>query len=454
MSSSHTLVSNNEYNAMLDYISSADAQVLASREEAQRIAELVRQKEREVSAIKAEGRRLTEDAIRNLRDTFEENKERIRDSAGNEISRQSEDFDSALGEIVSSLSESSSKLRNLDSKLDSISQSFTEVFNAYSGKIENSKTRAESILNQLEQLISQIEELNPSKFHPQEYARLNVSRNMIRDSISHGDYNAAISTSQSNIRDASRLWATLIVDSEKYNAIFSDVSDRMIALNERFERLFSEESCLSVELNGETTEIDYNADFWSYGKLGGLRQIYNECETLLRSDSITMTQLEQLSRNVDTLDAQLTNCDESARKERAASLFVANTAMQLHGSLAGSGWYIADGSGYTDEDPRQPYHMQYEDGSGNTVSVVISPQEYGNPAFAIEVFSDDDALASITKDSVHVSLQNDGVEIESREVRHDCGNYSSAENFEQSAIKEAQQALRQRRQQVRQLNRG
>jgi len=449
MSSSHTLVSNNEYNAMLDYISRADAQILASRAEAERIADLVRQKQREVSEIKAEGRRLTEDAIQSLRATFEENKARIRDSARSEISRQSDDFDAALEGIVSSLSESSSRLHALDSKLDSISQSFTEVFNAYSEKIADSKTRAESILNQMEQLMSQIEQLNPSRFHPQEYVRLNVTRNMIRDSISYGDYNAAIATSQSSVRNASRLWATLIVDNEKYNAKFSDVSDRMIALKERFERLFSEESRLSVELNGETNEIDYNADFWSHGRLSELRQIHNECETLLRSDSITMAQLEELSRSVDMLDAQLTDCDESARKERAASLFVANTAMQLHSSLSGSGWYISDGSGYVDDDPRQPYHMQYEDNTGNTVSVVVSPQEYENPAFAIEVFSDDDALASITKDSVHVSLQNDGIEIESREVRHDCGNYSSAENFEQSAIREAQQALSQRRQQKR-----
>ena len=449
MSSSHTLVSSNEYNAMLDYISRADAQILASRDEAQRIADLVRQKQREVSEIKAEGRRLTEDAIQSLRATFEENKTRIKDSARSEISRQSENFDFALGEIISSLSESSSKLRGLDSKLDSISQSFTEVFNAYSEKIEDSKTRAESILHQLEQLMSQIEQLSPTKFHPQEYAGLNVSRSMISDNISQGDYNAAIASSQSGVRNASRLWATLIVDNEKYNAKFSDVSERMIALRERFERLFSEESRLSVELNGETNEIDYNADFWSHGRLSELQQIYNECENLLASDSLTMVQLEELSRNVDMLDAQITSCDESARKERAASLFVANTAMQLHSSLAGSGWYISDGSGYVGDDPRQPYHMQYEDNSGNTVSVVVSPQEYENPSFAIEVFSDDDALASITKDSVHVSLQNDGIEIESREVRHDCGNYSSAENFEQSAIKEAQQALSQRRQQRR-----
>ncbi len=449
MSSSHTLVSNNEYNAMLDYISRADAQILASRAESERIAELVRQKEREVSAIKAEGRKLTEAAIQSLRSAFEENKARIRADARSEISRQSEDFNSALGEIVSSLSESSSKLRGLDSKLESISQSFTEVFNAYAENIADAKTRAESILHQLEQLMSQIEQLNPLRFHPHEYAALNVSRNMVNDSISRGEYQASIGSLQHSVRNATRLWAALIVDNEKYNAKFSDVSDRMIALKERFERLSSEESRLSIELNGETNEIDYDADFWSHGRLSELRQIYNQCETLLRSDSITMAQLEELSRSVDMLDAQLTDCDESARKERAASIFVSNTAMQLHGSLAGSGWYISDGSGYVDDDPRQPYHMQYEDNSGNTVSVVVSPQEYENPAFAIEVFSDDDALASITKDSVHVSLQNDGVEIESREVRHDCGNYSSPENFEQSAIREAQQVLSQRRQQKR-----
>ncbi len=445
MSSSHTLVSNNEYNAMLDYIANADAQILASKEEAKRIAELVRQKEREISAIKDQGRRMTEAAIQGMRSVFAENKARIKDGVRSDISRQSEDFDSALNGIVSSLSQSSSRLHGLDTKLDSISQSFTDVFNAYSNKIADSKSRAESIQQQLEELMSQIEQLNPAKFRPQEYARLNVGRNMINNSISQGDFNAAIASSQSSVRNASRLWAALIVDNERYNAAFGDVSDRMIALKERFERLSSEESQLTVELNGETTEIDYNTEFWSHGRLGELQQMYNECERLLASDSLTATQLDELARSVNTLDAQLTNCDENARKERAASIFVANTAMQLHNSLSGSGWYISDGSGYVSDDPRQPYHMQYEDNAGNTVSVVVSPEEYENPSFAIEVFSDDDQLAAITKDSVHVYLQNDGVEIESREIRHDCGNYSSADNFEQNAIREAQQALNQRR---------
>ena len=449
MSSSHTLVSNNEYNAMLDNIARADAIVLASRAEAQRIEDLVRQKEREISAIQEEGRRLTNDAIHSLRTTFNENQSRIRNSVRSEISRQSDDFDAALDGIVSSLSASSSRLHALDSKLNTISETFTEAFNSYLEGLADSKARAESASQQLEELIAQIEQLNPTRFQPQEYARLSVSRNMIRDNIAQGAYNSAIASSQSSIRQASRLWAALIVENEKFNTKFEDVSTRMLSLKERFESLASEASRLSAEVNGEEREIDYNADFWSHGRFNELRRAFEGYERLLENDSLSMEQLEQLSQNINSLDAALTNCDDAARKERAASIFVANTALQLHNSLSNAGWYIADGSGYTDDDPRQPYHMQYEDNAGNTVSVVVSPQEYENPSFAIEVFSDDAERAKLTKESVHVSLQNDGVEIASREIRHDCGNYSSADNFEQSAIREAQQALNQRRHQQR-----
>lgn len=439
MSSNHTYVMNSEWEALQARIASGNAYVISRQNEADRIAQIAEERRRNSSAINELTQQSTRASIAALREEFDE----LCKKPGNispQITTQRERMDSELEGLQNTLENAEASLSGVDRQIDSIAAILNETFQELNSQADSKKEKAENILAELNNLIAQIEGMSPSRFAENEYARLISLRASIVSAVNSGDYQSAIIISQNSILDASRLIGQLVVANERYNSNYQRVSEQATRLRERIETLASESGILTAEFNGQPQEFDYDISFWSNGRFDRIRDMFSGVDEALNSDTCSMERLEELERDLRVLDANLTDCDLMARRERIGAVSAADMAIRIHSSLSDSGWNLDD-SGYHDGDERNPYAMNYNDGAGNRVSVVVAPENPEKPSFFIEVFSDDPYSAELTKDGVHATLEENGLEIESIERRNDCHLNPTPEAFVENATAEAMENM-------------
>lgn len=445
MSSNHTLVSSERWRNIQRDISCAEAYVINRKEEAERLSRLAEKRRRELEQIQTANRRTIQNAVNSLRNMYTVNANRLASQADSHLQEQVDGFGIQIDAFLSEINAAKIQVRVLDDKINDIAGNFNDVFQEWLSKENNVRNRSNTTMNELNSLIERIEDLSPQRFSPAEYEALVTLRSMINTNISAGDYQAAIMVSQSSILNASRLLVRLVAVNEGYNAEHTEVCRRFEGLKERIERLSSKDGVLIIDCNGEEQEYDYDISFWSDGQFDNIVSDAMRIETLLTGGELTQEQLRQIADDIEILDGNLSTCDELARKERAGAIAASDTSVQLYSALTACGWTLVE-SGYNSDDKRNPYAMIFEDGSGNIASIVVAPESPQTPSVAIEVFSDDEEIASVTKDGVQASLEEEDICIESSEHRDDCQLNPDADTFIANATEEAMEYINQRRQ--------
>lgn len=443
MSSNHTLVARDEWDAMQERITNANAYVLSQKEEARRIKELAAQRKREAAAIHSANQEIIRHSVASLRESFRDNVARLGSNIDSRLRSQGASFDSRLDELSNSVRITSNRISTLNQQIEDVASTYNDFFQAYLANESDRGKRAEATLNEVDRLLSLIETLSPQRFASAEYSRLISSRQSIQTAIDIGDSQAATVVAQNGVLNATRLLAHLQVANEQYNMLFEEVSEHALALQETIDNLSSKSGVLSFELNGAIQKFDYDISFWSKGKFDSLVLEFNRLLAQLHNGNCNLEQLSRLDEAIEVLRRKIENCDITARKDRAGAIAATDTILRLHNGLTNSNWNICE-SGY-DTDERGPYKMNYVDASGNVVSIVVYPDSPEVPGIIMEVFSENDELAAITKDGIHATLEEEGVSVGQREQRNDCRFNPTPNTFMSNAVEEARQRMAQQK---------
>jgi len=444
MSRDHTYVSRREWEAMKARVASAEAYILRRQEEASRIAALAASRRREAADIRATHQARVQQSVAQLRNAFQANVNRVKDQLTTELRSQAGALEGEIADMFTQINDTKVRISSMESRISQVAETYNAVFQELARSESDKERRAELVAAEVEHLILAMEGLSPERFVPTEYATLIAQRDNIRANITRGDSQAAIMVSQNSVIQGTQTLARLQLLNERFSQRVLEIKERASALRERIERFTSESGALSFEFNGVMQEFDYNIDFWSNGRFGELVGEFESLESLLNGDEIGLEQLEQIGQSLEVLDQNISVCDEMAREERCAALATADTVMRIHAGLNNSGWHLEE-SGYESDDERNPYTMNFDDGDGNTVSIVVSPSSPEGSEIFVEAFSDNEAMVEMTKDGVNALLEDQDITIEDTERSSDCHLYPDPQAFTQSALEEAREALEQRR---------
>lgn len=444
MSRDHTLVSRREWDAMRSRVASAEAYIIRRREEARRIADLAASRRREAADIRANHQMRVQQSVARLRHDFQANVDRVMSRISEDMRRQVGSFEQQIEDMLADISDSKTHISSLEQRINQVAETYNEVFQEIARSEGDQKRRAGLVEAEVERLIQAMEGLSPERFVPTEYANLMAQRDAIRTNIANDNNQAAMLVSQNSVLQATRTLARLQLLNERFSQRARDIRDRAATLRERIDRFLSETGALNFEFNGAMREFDYNIDFWSNGSFREIVGDFEHIESRLNEETLGLEQLEQLGQSLEIIDQNLSACDEKAREERCAALATADTVMRIHAGLNNSGWCLEE-SGYESDDERNPYTMNFRDGGGNTVSVVVSPSSPQGPEIFVEAFSDSQAMVEMTKDGVHALLEEQDINIEEREGSDDCHLYPDPESFTQIALEEARASMEQRR---------
>ena len=438
MSSNHTRVSRREWTAMQRRVADANAYVINRAAEAQRLREEAEQRSREIAAAHEENMRAINRTVNELADAYQNTLQDVRGQFASQIAAQSADFRGQFQEMLNDVRNVSGHISRADRRVDALARQYNDAFQARLAQAARGKERAQMILQELDNFLQQIQALSPERFMPGDYASLQALRASIVANIQAGDYQAATVVSQNSILTAARVLTQLTLANESYNQQLAEARTAAATVANRVEELSSSAGVLSVEVSGEQQEYEYDIAYWSNGGFDALRERLNVAEARLASGRLSMQELVQTQNEIAQIRAQLEQCDQRARRSMASSVFVEDTAVRLHNSLSERGWELIEG-GHHDDEAKEPYTLQYGDGNGNTVSIVVAPgDKTDEPIYAVEVFSGDEFRASIIKEGIHLAMAEEGLRIEGVERRDDCHLNPTPEVFRQNMIEEAQ----------------
>lgn len=439
MSSYYTTISCDEWQRMQDSIQDSQAYVIRNAQEIARIKQLEEDQRRQFEEIRQRNMRAIEravdvitltgrSAINNMNSTIEQTTVQN----GNEILHE-------IDTLRRSAANAQFRISQVSDNFERIANQYNAATNAIINQETGDAARANSILSEFDNILEEIRSLNPGSFIPQEYAALEESRRAIASDISSNNYQAALMLSQGSIIMAARALAELITYNDQYEHSIVNLQDELESIQRRINELSSSEGRISIDMGDGEYETDYDINYWSDGRFNEIVSGINTISQQINSSDgrkIPLNKFPELMRTISNYMEQLDACDSHARERLASSLEMENTANRMYDNLTGRGFELDD-SGWIDGERKNPYTMTYDDGTGNTLSIVIAPgSDPTKPSFAFEAFSENEGMANLVKDGVQSALGIEGLNTENTVHREDCGENKDPETFINRAIKE------------------
>lgn len=447
MSSYYTTVSCEEWRRMQDLIQNADSYVIRNNHEIERLRKLEQERRAELNRIKDLNSRAIELAVDCLTLTGRVSAEGLIERIGHQINEQTHNLSEQIGLVRQEAANADFRISRAADAIEQIARDYSEIINDVLGSERDDEARANAILTELDTLIVQIRELNPQPHLLAEYSVVEANRAAVASNIKTGDYQSAIMVSQGSIINASRVLMRLIAINEHNNRILSEAQERLNDLRGRIDAFASGEGRIVVNAGEDMYESEYDINYWSNGTFAEIaREVDQIAECLSDTDNkpVATEELERYISRIAELNEFLSDCDQNARNELAGSFAIENTAQRLYDNLTGRGWNLSD-SGHREGDSRRPYTMTYDDGAGNTVSIVIgSGNTPDRPAFYYEAFAENEGMASLVKDGIGAALVTEGLNPQNTIHRDDCHNNKEPEEFRNNASLEAEQMMLQR----------
>lgn len=437
MSSNHTWVSRDDWSEMNRQIGSLHAYLINSDLQAALIRRQYEERIQQIEDSYRANAQVVTQAVNALENAYRTTLSQAREQFEAEVDEHSAQFHQQLQELLENVGTVSGRLGQADSRLNGLAARYDAAFQALLARADGSKERAEQTVAELDRFLQALEQLNPERFRPAEYEALRSLRNLTNSNVENGDHAAALAVSQSSILTATRLLAQLTVDNERYARQLQAAATELASLEDQASRLASDAGVLVVELQGQRQEFDYDIEYWSGGAFGQLRNRLTRLWEQLETPDLSSARVIDLRQQIGRLQAELEQCDQQARRAMAGSVFVEETADRLNAVLTERGWE-ATVDEHHEQDARAPYTMEFEDGSGNTVSVVVSRGvQADQPIYSMEVYSDDAYRAGRIKDGIHAAMNGGQTRAQVVERRDDCHLNPDPETFRQNMVAEA-----------------
>lgn len=420
MSSNHTWVSDQEWAEMQRRVQNADAYVINREAEARRLQEEARQRRREIEQMQSINRQAVDATIADYSHAYQQTLQAAGSQFRARLTAEEGSFQHQIQSLVDRVRTVSGQLDLADAQVEYLARTYNDAFLALAAQRTQGRERAESVRQELDRLMERIRALNPERFLPEQFTTLESMRAALSANMRTGDYQAAMAVSQNAILSASRLLTRLLLLNEEYNQQLYRTQSAAASLEERIAALDTRDGVLAVDLRGQRQEMDYDIDYWSSGEFGEIRQQLTRIQADITGGRMDTGELRRAQRIIDQMGQQLEQCDRQARNRLAGSVFVEDTAAILYNSLTQSGWSLQE-SGFHHDDGRQPYTMQYDDGHGSNVSIVVSQgHDVTAPVYSMEVFGTDEYRATAIKEGVHATVRQSGLSVQGIERRNDC----------------------------------
>lgn len=453
MSSHYTVVSCAEWERMQEEIRSADAYVIANELERKRLEKLAQERRMELQRMREANGRAIDHAVSLLAITGRNMTKDLTEQVRERLDRHHESVSGQMESLREDVARTGYRMAQSVEAVERIADEYARTIDALTGRWDDAKDRASAYLQEFDAMLERIRELHPEAFVASDFEALESKRRSLAINMQDHDYQAALALAQGSIVQSGRTLARAILMSEQYAVTYGEVKEQLIRLQERVGTLLSPDGKIIVSLGEEEIETSYDPSYWSDGIFDEIAEriaVIGEQIDMAGKRPVGLDALEGYGRQLIQMEQQVTLCDEEARKELAGAISVENMAGRLYDNLRERGWQLMDGAGRRDGDDRKPYSMSYQDGGGNTISMVISAgKDPERPDLSYEAFSDSEGMRSLIKEGIDGAFAALGLGTGNMLQRNDCHENGRPEQFIRNMEHEAESILGSRQQEIR-----
>ena len=427
MSSNHTRMSKREWNQLQQEVNSGEASIKHTKEEIAQIQNQIQNIIAQAEVERVAARNLVTAAANALQANFASSLTAVGAGLSGALGASAADFSHELNDLRSAVAAAGARVSSLGARIDSFATAYQQAIDAEIRSNISARDQAHSAMSAVDALIAQIETLNPGQFVAPEYAGLTALRAVMASNMDSGDYEAALASAQMGILNASRTLTRLILLNDEFNALRERARTLAADINARILDLSAAGTTISVPYRGSDLELDYDISHWTRGLFDVVRSDFDRLNGEI-STAHNAQQLESIISALNTCADNLTRVDRMGRSDRAGEVIVEDVAVTLNNALTEIGRDL-EGSGFHNDDMRDPYHMTYSDGAGNTISVVIAPVNPEHPMISVEAFGSDPNVVADLKNGLLSELQNRGIDLLRVSQSNDCSQNTDPEAF-------------------------
>lgn len=321
------------------------------------------------------------------------------------LARQASSFNQTIDELKLQIEDSRRELEN----------AIAQVQENIMAKERDHKSIAEFWISQTQAFFEDIEQFRHELFTPNQLNFLRSQLNQVNADMEHESYQSAIATSRNLFNQAAQLKETVVNKEIEWSRYYTQLQNTLADVKADINYKQTLQFIIPTE-DGECT-IDANIDYWTNGGLSHICELVNGVEERLENvQDISTAELISIIQELQRYSEQIRLVQERAKSGIISSQLRADMAGTMADALAGAGWQCT-GYTYEESEENKPLHIKFEDGNGNEIVAVISPDEMDeNLANRLAVnffdpYNNDESLRGIWIDSIKETLSETGLDV-------------------------------------------
>lgn len=443
MSSTDTLVCKDKWERMKKKIVDNEAFIVDSEATIKKLNDLALHRQKKTEDYAKMAKDSLDKSTVALADMYDS---KVKDLVSKKVAVMAMDhasFAQELEEVRSKAQATDVKVADLDKKINAVVAAYQGIIEDYAKTIADLADRTSFEINALNELCAQIQDLHPARFAADEYNTLVNAAANINTNVGNKNYEAALMQAQHSVAEATTLLVNLLAMNESYNAKYSGTRANLDELMNEIAAFSAKEATLNVF--GENYK--YDIDYWSFGKFSKLCSEVEKLNAALEGNQLNLDDLLQMDESIAVLAHNLDVIDNAARFERGCAIVIEDKKNELLQEMQETGWKLVSGK-YEEDDERNPYIAEFEDGSGNRVSVVIKSEDSKTAETSSEVFvedMDDTEHIERIKEYTEEALRGKNNQSAHTYVNDDCEENTDSDTFIANTMSNAMEALAERR---------
>ncbi len=295
------------------------------------------------------------------------------------IGRQNVRFRDQIDRVRLDLGRTNVRVSEVNQRVSDIAADFHRNITAIAEAELSREHRARFYRNQAQIMYDQVMELHPEELALGEAGEIASRLSEADTDLVNHDYEAAIGISQLQIPSASELSARLVILNEEFRRLMNEINSIIEETQRRIESLKNpEENIQNINCNDGVVRFDGRISFWTDGVLDEVSDHFESVVSDIRNNyEITMdldalrTALEEL-RHMNT---RLDRCVTLAHNEFYEHCRLQSLAIRITQYMTtNDAWsVIPDSSHYFDDDERRSYIITLDDNAGLIASIVLVP---------------------------------------------------------------------------------
>ena len=215
-------------------------------------------------------------------------------------------------------------------------------------------------------------EYKHEKFKPGALNHIAIEMSMSHGNLDHGNYQAAIATSQQSLIRASELRLELEKLEMEWEAHLQGAKQNA---TEVLATCDAQTACrFTLEMDQGAEDVAGEVDFWTNGALSELRRrVEAQLKQLGTPEDISLENLKASIALSDQWREQCLELAEKAKEALLASQLRNNLGQMIEDSMLQAGWELTDAT-YEGEDFRGAVHIKMQNLPGDEIVTIISPE--------------------------------------------------------------------------------